>query len=324
MMKSKREEIKAGFVVLAALVIFSVMVVLIGGSRFWEKQDVYRIRFSAIGGLEPGASVRLGGFRVGRVLAISVTPDDVSKIEVAIGVKPGTPICQGVVARVATLGLVGDYYVLLTQKPGSKEPFPPGSAIPSQEMVEMGDLLVEAARLSETLGSSVEAVVAALNRILSEENIGHFRTSLEGLSRLTVESETTLSRITAELGMVLKRLNGMIANLDAMVSENRDNIQNTVHTIKTAVEGLDDLVRTVNQTLVENRDDVRSTITTINQDTQKAGQLLDHLDGRIAATGDYLEETMANLMEISENLRLLSIQLKRQPWQLIYRGKVKR
>ncbi len=115
-MKYAKEEIKTGVVMVVALVIFGAMAVLIGGARFWERLDTYRVRFSAIGGLERGAAVRLGGFRVGRVLTISVAREDTPKIEVTIGLKQGTPLYQGVEARINTLGLVGDYYVLLTQR----------------------------------------------------------------------------------------------------------------------------------------------------------------------------------------------------------------
>jgi hypothetical protein len=80
----------------------------------------------------------------------------------------------------------------------------------------------------------------------------------------------------------------------------------------------------VNQIVANNEEDVRSTIVTIKDDAEKAGHLIDNLDSRVAVTGDYLEETMANLMEISEDLRLLSSQLKRQPWRLIYRGTTKK
>lgn len=323
-MKYRKEEIKAGLVVVTALVIFSAMVVLIGGSRFWEKPNVYHIRFSAIGGLENGASVRLGGLRVGRVLGIAVAHDDISKIEVTIGVKPETPIYQGAIARVQTLGLVGDYYVLLSQKPGANQPLPPESMIPSREMMEIGDLLIKAAELSQTLNSSVEEVVSAVNQILSKENIAYVRASLQGLSRLTVEGEKSLSTITIDLRNLLKKLNPMVANLDSFVLENRGNFKGTLLAIKSSVESLDTLLLTINQTLVENQEDLRSTIAAIKQDSQKAGHLIDNLNGRVSVTGDYLEETMANLMEISENLNLLSSQLKRQPWRLIYRGKVKR
>ena len=67
----------------------------------------------------------------------------------------------------------GDYYVLLTQEPGAKQPLPTDSRIPSREMMELGDLLAQAAELSQTLNTSVDRVAAAMNRILSDENIAH-------------------------------------------------------------------------------------------------------------------------------------------------------
>jgi len=320
-MKHTKDEIKAGFVVLAALIIFSAMVVFIGGSRFWKKLDVYHIRFSAVGGLEKGASVRLGGVRVGQVLDLAVAPDDVSKIEVTIGVESETPITCDAVASVRTLGLVGDYYVLLTQAAGADRPLPVGCMIPSREMMEIADLLVQAAELSQTINRSIEKVVTALNQILSQENINHVRASLQALSRLTSDGEKSLSSISIDLGAVLKRLDTMVANLDGLVVENKDHVHRTVVAVKSAAEELEILSRTINQTIIENQDDLSSLIASVHEDSQKAGKLMDHLDGHVTVTGEYLEETMANLMEISENLKLLSSQLRRQPWRLVYRGK---
>jgi phospholipid/cholesterol/gamma-HCH transport system substrate-binding protein len=299
------------------------MVVFIGGSRFWRELDIYHIEFSAIGGLEKGGAVRLGGLRVGEVLDIAIARDDISKINVTIGVKPGTPIYKGVTASIRTLGLVGDYYVLLTQSSWASAPLPAGGLIPSREIVEMGDLLVKAAELSQTLNSSVEDVVHTVNQILSKENIASVQTALQGMSRLATQGEESLSMLTADLRQILKRIDNVVVNLDSLVIENRENVKHTVLAIKSSAERLEELSLTMNETLAENREDLRSTIRTIRRDTQKAEHLIDNLNSRVSVSGDYLEEMMANLAEISENLKLLSSQLRRQPWRLIYRGTVK-
>jgi phospholipid/cholesterol/gamma-HCH transport system substrate-binding protein len=323
-MKYKREEIKAGLVILAAILILSAMAILLGGSKFWAKREIYQIRFSAIGGLEKGAAVRLGGFRVGEVLDIAIAPDDASKIEVSIGVTPGTPMHEGAVASVRTLGLVGDYYVLLMQNPGPPKPLPPGSVIPSRDTMELGDLLAQVAELSQTLNGSVEEVVTAVNQVLSEENITHIQTTLQGLSRLTTQGEESVATITADLSRALRRLNTTVAHLDSFVLENRGNVGETILGIKDAVNRLDSLLLVMHQTIVENQADLRSIVVNFKEDSEKTGQLIDNLDGRVTVTGDYLEDTMANLLDISENLKLLSNQLKRHPWRLIYRERVKR
>jgi phospholipid/cholesterol/gamma-HCH transport system substrate-binding protein len=215
----RKEEIKAGVVVVTALLIFSAMAIFLGGSRFWKDLDIYRIQFSAIGGLEKGASVRLGGLRVGRVVDIAVAHEDTSKIEVTIGVEPRTPIYRGVVAGIQTLGLVGDYYVLLTPHPGANEPLPSGSQISSRGTAEIGDLMVQAVELSHMLKSSIEEVVGSVNRVLSKENITSVHTALQGMSRLTAEGEKSLSVITMDLRDLMKRLDTMVTNLDGLVVE---------------------------------------------------------------------------------------------------------
>lgn len=323
MARYRKEEIKAGLVLMGALLVFSAMMVFIGGSTFWEKYETYHVEFSAIGGLEKGASVRLGGFRIGQVLDIAVSPDDASKIDVTIGVKPGTPIYKGIVASVHTLGLVGDYYVLLTQRPEANTPLAPGSSIASRDMVEIGDLLIQAAELSRTLNASIQKVMAAVERVLSEENITSVQTALQGLTRLTTRGERSLTTLTTHLERMLKKVNATATTLDSIIVENRGNVEQTLRAIRRSAENLDKLTVLVNQMLVENQEDLRSAVIAIKEDSRRTGDLIDNLNGRVSVTGDYLEETMANLTEISENLRLLSNRLKRQPWRLIYRERLK-
>jgi phospholipid/cholesterol/gamma-HCH transport system substrate-binding protein len=65
-----KEEIKAGIIIVASLVILSIFVILIGGSQFMNKYDKYYVRVLNAAGLETGAQVKLGGVRVGRVLSV--------------------------------------------------------------------------------------------------------------------------------------------------------------------------------------------------------------------------------------------------------------
>ena len=322
-MKRAKQEIKAGVVMIIALFIFGSMAVLIGGARFWERLETYRIRFSAIGGLEPGAAVRLGGFRVGRVLTISVAREDIPRIEVTIGLKPGTPLYHGVEARINTLGLVGDYYVLLTQRGAAERPLPRESMIPSRGMMEMGDLPIRAADLSETLSTSVEKLVGRVDRILSEENIRYIRANLQSLSQLSENGAQSLKTLTTEVQGMIQQASRTLSDVDSLVVENRDDIRESARTFKALTQRLDRLSLTLNQAISENRDELRNATTAFRQGAQKATDLIDHMDNRVNVTGDYLEETMANLVEISDELKLLSSQLRKQPWSLIYRGKVK-
>ena len=73
-MASLKEEIKAGLIILISLILLSGFIILVGGSQFFEKLDIYYVKVMDAAGLEVGAQVKLGGVRIGRVFTGQTGP----------------------------------------------------------------------------------------------------------------------------------------------------------------------------------------------------------------------------------------------------------
>ncbi|MCX5736422.1 MAG: MlaD family protein [candidate division NC10 bacterium] len=86
-----RDEIKAGIVIIIALLTLTALVLGVSGVSFWERHDQYTVRLRSVAGLDQGAPVRLGGLKIGRVLRLRIPPEDVTQVEIALGVRQGFP-----------------------------------------------------------------------------------------------------------------------------------------------------------------------------------------------------------------------------------------
>ncbi|HEX7628731.1 MAG TPA: MlaD family protein, partial [Candidatus Methylomirabilis sp.] len=145
-----RDEVKAGIVIIIALVTLTALVLGVSGASFWERHDRYIVRLRSVAGLDQGAPVRLGGLKIGRVLRLRIPPEDVTQVEIALGIRQGFPIPQGTWATVATLGLLGDTYLQLTTEKNTPNRIPPGGQIPAQEAASIAEILQRVQGVAKT------------------------------------------------------------------------------------------------------------------------------------------------------------------------------
>ncbi len=182
---ARGREWKVGLVILLAVVLFAVGILLIGQeSNLFRRKNHYLIYFSAVGGLNEGNPVQLDGVNVGRVRSI-VLPTEArsSQIEVEIEVdrRYEARIRQDSMARIKTLGLLGDKFVDLTAGSPGAAPIPPGGVIPAAPPTSVDKLIGS----GEDVMDNVVQISADLRDILHRMEQG------QGLlGELTTKSET--------------------------------------------------------------------------------------------------------------------------------------
>ncbi len=191
--EGRGREWKVGLVILLAVVLFAVGILLIGQeSNLFRRKNHYLIYFSAVGGLNEGNPVQLDGVNVGRVRSI-VLPTEArsSQIEVEIEVdrRYEARIRQDSMARIKTLGLLGDKFVDLTAGSPEAEPIAPGGVIPAAPPTSVDKLIGS----GEDVMDNVVQISADLRDILHRMEQG------QGvLGELTSKSETG-QRVTDSL-----------------------------------------------------------------------------------------------------------------------------
>ena len=160
-----RDEVKAGIVIIIALVTLTALVLGVSGASFWERHDRYIVRLRSVAGLDQGAPVRLGGLKIGRVLRLRIPPEDVTQVEIALGIQQGFPIPRGTWATVATLGLLGDTYLQLTTETNTPDRIPPGGQIPAREAASIAEVLQQLQAVAKT----TDVLLAEAQGVLHKE-----------------------------------------------------------------------------------------------------------------------------------------------------------
>jgi phospholipid/cholesterol/gamma-HCH transport system substrate-binding protein len=313
-MARSNEEIKVGVVVAVSALLFLVALVFVGGVNLLRKKKVeYTTYFKFAGGLEPGSLVRYGGFKVGTVHSASLDPADSTRIKVVLQLNPGTPVKANSVARISSLGFLGENYVEIS--PGTRDAalLPPGSVIPAAEIVQLADVFnnvnnitVNATKLVNDLDEQVlelaknsNVLIKNLNDVVSPENKEQFTSILANSDGMLKESRPHIEKALANLDTVSGKMARTI-----------DNLNTTLGKANNLADHLDGVV-------VENRKEIHDTVVRLQTSLADAEQMINDLDDTLGSNRGNLDETLENIRATSENLKEFTDTLKQRPYSLI-------
>lgn len=163
---------RVGLTVVAALAVAALAVMTIGERQnLFASKTSYYVRFATVNGLSVGSDVRLNGVPVGSVREI-VLPRDMGEtlLEVRISVDSRFEqrIRRDSIARIKTLGLLGDKYIELISGSPAAEPIPEGGEIPAAPQTNVEQL----AAAGEDVMNNIVTISAQLSRILGRMERG--------------------------------------------------------------------------------------------------------------------------------------------------------
>src|SRR3990172_1245163 len=141
---------RVGAFLLTALIVLLTLVYFLGRSgQYFEAKYFVNAEFEGVGGLVDGATVRLAGVPVGRVSKISLPAENGGRIRVVLGLtkKVQNRIRKDSVARIETLGLLGDKIVEISLGSPEAPPLKEGETIRTQEPIEVNRLAGQGAEL---------------------------------------------------------------------------------------------------------------------------------------------------------------------------------
>ena len=306
--REKAEQVWVGLFVLIAAGLLVAAALAVSGA-FGRGNVPHRAYFKFAAGLGPGATVRFGGMKAGSVQAVRVDPQDPTRIEVDFTVAQDIPLKTDSVAKVTSLGPLGDNYVELSTGTRNAPKAPPGSTIqtaPTFNFNDLGEMIAELEpAVQQTLGKldlrldELQVTVARANDLLSDRN---------------------RANISASLGNV----NSMLAEDRPKVSATLDNVQSATARIQPL---LDDLKKTmghanealdnINAVVLENRQDLRGSVKELRQTLLTASAVMDHLNQTLDYNSDNIDEIMANIRVATQKLKELTSKLERRPYTLI-------
>lgn len=285
-----RDEIKAGLIIVISMVLLTLVVILIGGGQFLEKFDHYTIRVKNAAGLEPGAQVKLGGVRVGRVLAVREPGRAGESVVIEIGVKRGKPIYKGTKALVTQVGFVGDIYLLLTVNDTVDERIRVGDVIPSGEVVDFGTIMAKV----EGLSRSLDTLIRDMDKVFSPENIRQMESLLGNTNKAMVSASSNVDRIATSIRTTTDKLSAVLDELEGLVRNNKAEFSEV---LKKAREDLEK---------------AEGMISSIEKSAKTVDKAVDLQSGN-------LDALLATMTRTTDELQELIHELKRKPWSVIYK-----
>ncbi|MBI4488420.1 MAG: MCE family protein [Deltaproteobacteria bacterium] len=162
-------QMKVGLLILISLIIFGSTIFLMGKERrLFETKVPFEVRFARTIGLREGAPISLAGVTVGSVESLTFAQDIrenyiVVRIKVVGDVAPR--IRKDTVARIRTLGLLGDKYIELSGGSPRSDPVPPSGLISSIDPIDYEALLGEGGGVVENfieVTSSLKTILQSI------------------------------------------------------------------------------------------------------------------------------------------------------------------
>ncbi len=292
-----KEEIKAGIIIITSLVVLSGFIVLIGGTRYFEKLDRYYVRVMNAAGLEVGAQVRLGGVRVGRVLSIRAPGLPGEPVTIEIGIKRGTVLYKGTQALITQVGFVGDVYLLLSVERTTRERFSVGDTIPSEEQVQFTRLMV---RLDE-ISKSVDSLIRDINRIFSQKNIREIEKVIENTNKAVVSGSSNLDKVASALKGTTDKLELVLNEIEGVVKDNKGEITLLIKKAREDMDRAGEMIRAF-----------EVTAKTVNKTSKSVDRAID-------LQSQNLDNLLNAMTRTTEDLQDLLQEIKAKPWSVIYR-----
>ena len=307
-MNSKGEQTAVGFFVLVAAALLIGTILAVSGT-FSSGGVAHHTYFKSAGGLLPGATVRYGGMKAGKVEAVRVDPKDSTRIEIDFSVQPDIPVKADSVAKISTLGALSDNYLEIGTGTKGGQLAAPGSELKSVETLGIGDL-----------GDMIGNLTPVANQVMQTLN-----------QRLT-EMQVTIARVNDLLNDKNRQnIGNSLGNLNGMLAEDRPKISGSLTNVQAAsarlMPLLDDLKATMNQAndtlshvdslVVENRQDIRTIIVELKGTMLNAQALIEQLKNTTDNNTDNIDQIIENIRITTENMKELTDSLKTNPAVLI-------
>lgn len=285
---------------LAALAVFTIWLARL---QFNDEYDLYDIVFyGPVRGLSEGGEVHFNGIRVGEVTDLNLDPSKGDQVIARVRLDATTPVRVTSRAQLEPQGITGLNYIQITA--GTD-----GSALLKSQYADNVVPVIQSqpspiAELLSGSGTVLAQTVDALNRInrvLSDDNVRSFSTSLRNVEALTTELEARKGMFE-DLETALESANAAIAEYQALGADARR------------------LINTDGQEAITNINaataDARTAVASIN----RTASALEGPIGEVATTGvPQLLEAIQGLEEATESLQSLIDDVRASPRDFISR-----
>ncbi len=250
-------EVKVGILVIVSLAVLILGFNFLRGKGVFNSDVVYHTYYENVSGLQEAASVKLHGFKVGKVSDIKLEAD--RRVRVEFLLSKDVTLYEGVKVQMTTDNLLAgtkSLSLIFPETTGTlalKE----GAFIPTVSDADLLSNITE--NISPLLGtankavSSIDSILLSLNAIVSEDAKKHINQSLTYLEQTMADMAklaNALNKQTNNIAGVLDNANNITHNLSKSnedISQTLGNLNNFTGKLKDAPldEAITDLQKTI-------------------------------------------------------------------------------
>jgi len=176
-MDGRTLEVKVGIFIFIALIILFIIVFSIGDFSVFEKGYRIRVSFGFANGIAESAPVRLAGVDVGDIEKIEIFYDEEAartKISLHVRITRDVRIEKDAIARINTLGLLGEKYLEIVPGTGKAGFLEDGGSLIGEDPISVEALTNEMKELADSASVIVERLKegkGTVGKLLVEEKI---------------------------------------------------------------------------------------------------------------------------------------------------------
>ncbi len=349
-MNPQRNNVKAGILVIGAIVLAAVTIIVLANSVEILGTRRYEVRFPLrVGapGLQTGSAVKLGGQPVGTVWSIGFVAEsgtgDPDQVRVILRIKDTVPLRKDaevflerpLLGSQSTINIIG---VGTGDALGDDEHLDGQLAPPAllaqagygnEQAMDVRSIIAETknitARVDGILNkfddADIEAIRAAIRnsrdttanaRDISEDIKGRYTNWADRVD----EVMDSVPQITASAQARLDELRDLIDRGRAVIDDNKGRIDETVENARAVSKETRELAESLN---TEGRETLLSLMNEGEAAVTRASESLNRVDQLFTEQTPNIRATMASARIAAAEMREATIEIRRTPWRLLFR-----
>ena len=253
MRNPRSTEIKVGVTVLLGLIVFIWILGWTKNFSLSSGDNIVRVKFTNISGLEIGNNVTVNGVRKGHVKDFTITG---SNVIVTLSINSDIQLKKGAQFSLQSTDLMG----------GRKIEVNPGDTNVDLDLseVQQGYYITDIAgvialfsdiqdKISIIANESVKTL-RGINSLLEDENfINGLRTSVDNLNRLTAKMDKALTENQENIKEITENTKQITSDTKMFLQANGESIENSIKNINTVLQKSDSLLTTFNYLAMETK-----------------------------------------------------------------------
>lgn len=287
-MEFKGNEVKAGVIIIAAVLALGIFLVAMLGVRFDRDTKPYHVYLDYVGGITEGTLVKYRGLNVGQVIELILPEGQQYQIGLLIEVQKDTPVRSDSRAFITSISLMSEQHLEISAGSPEAEILPPGSVIPSKEVLSFAQM----AEMMTELGDQVQVLMTRVSDLFNDQNRAHLASIMGGSDTLMQDLRRPALETVNALQDMSRQLAAVGANLTALTDTSDGNITRVLANLERGTADMQQLMDQFNATL--------------NQ-----------LRATMSANDRNLGEIVENFQATSQNMEEFSRMIKAQPWLLV-------